>query len=312
MTSINKILVVIDPTTTSQPALERIARLPRPLTAQLMLLICDYDAAIGSGHALPVEFVAAARTATLERHRRRLEALAAPLRAQGLDVRFDAGWDYPLHEAIIRKAVDWGADLVVKDTHHHSVLRRSIFSNTDWNLIRHCPMRLLLVKPRSLGEIPCVLAAVDPLHRRDENASLDDRIVASANEFAQLCQGETHLLHAFDVAPIIMASADGLAIPISLPIAEIAADIEKKYTAAVQGLGKKHGVPRERVHVLQGHTRNLLVSSADELRADVVVMGALSRSALERLLIGSTAEAVLDRIHCDVLIVKPTVHAASA
>jgi universal stress protein E len=41
------------------------------------------------------------------------------------------------------------------------------------------------------------------------------------------------------------------------------------------------------------------------LRADVVVMGAISRSALERLFVGSTAEAVLDKLHCDVLIVKP-------
>ena len=112
---------------------------------------------------------------------KRLEALAAPLLAQGLDVRTDARWDYPLHEAIIRKAVEWGADLVVKDTHHHSVLRRSIFSNTDWNLIRQCPMQLLLVKPRAIGHVPCIVAAVDPLHPRDKAASLDDRILTSAN-----------------------------------------------------------------------------------------------------------------------------------
>jgi universal stress protein E len=220
-------------------------------------------------------------------------------------VHYDATWDYPLHEAIIRKAVDWGADVVVKDTHHHSVLRRSIFSNTDWNLIRHCPMRLLLVKPRSIGHIPCVVAAVDPLHPRDRAAMLDDRIVASANELARLFGGQTSLLHTFDVSPFMMASADGLAMPIALPMGDLAAELEKNYTEAVRALAKKHGVPRERVHVLQGRTRELLVSSADDLRADVVVMGAISRSALERLFVGSTAEAVLDKLHCDVLIVKP-------
>src|SRR5688572_26637474 len=41
MTAVHKILVVIDPTAETQPALERIAHLPRPLTAQIMLLICD-------------------------------------------------------------------------------------------------------------------------------------------------------------------------------------------------------------------------------------------------------------------------------
>lgn len=305
MTTINKILVVIDPTATSQPALERIARLPRPLRAQVLLLVCDFEPTIGSGYAIPASVIEATRAAALDRHRKRLEALAAPLRAQDLDVRVDTSWDYPLHEAIIRKAVEWGADLVVKDTHHHSVLRRSLFSNTDWNLIRKCPMRLLLVKPRQLGHIPCVVAAVDPLHPRDTKSSLDDRILASANELAHLFGGQTVVLHTFDVGPLIMPSADGLSIPIALPATEIAAEIEKNCTAAVGALAKKHGVPRERVHVLQGRTRELLVSSADDLRADVVVMGAISRSALERVFVGSTAEAVLDKLPCDVLIVKP-------
>jgi universal stress protein E len=305
MTSINKILVVIDPTTDSQPALERIARLPRPVNAQLTLLICDCEPNLGVGYALTPESVAATRASLLARHRKRLEALAAPLIAQGLDVRTDARWDYPLHEAIIRKAVDWGADLVVKDTHHHSVLQRSLFSNTDWNLIRQCPMQLLLVKPRAIGHVPCVVAAVDPLHPRDKNSSLDDRILISAKELAHMVAGQTHVLHVFDVSPVILSSADGLTMPIALPIAETAAELEKNHTEAVRALTQKHGIARDRVHVLQGNAREVLVSSTDSLRADVLVMGAISRSALERLFVGSTAEAVLDKLHCDVLIVKP-------
>jgi universal stress protein E len=305
MNSINKILVVIDPTATSQPVLDRVAHLPRPVTAQILLLICDYEATLASGYHLPAQAVAATRASALARHRRRLETLAAPLIAQGLDVHCDASWDYPLHEAIIRKAAQWGADLVVKDTHHHSSLRRSIFSNTDWSLVRHCPMRLLLVKPRTIGHIPCVVAAVDPLHPRDKEASLDDRIVTAANELAHMLGGQTFLLHTFDVSPFISTSADGLTMPVALPGAEMAAELEKNCTEAVRTLAKKHGVPRERVHVLQGHTRQLLVSSTAELHADVVVMGAISRSALERLFVGGTAEAILDKLHCDVLIVKP-------
>jgi universal stress protein E len=34
-------------------------------------------------------------------------------------------------------------------------------------------------------------------------------------------------------------------------------------------------------------------------------MGAISRSRLRELFIGSTAERILDRLHCDVLVVKP-------
>ncbi len=305
MTAIDKILVVIDPTSTTQPALERIAHLPRPLKAQLTLLICHYVPYIAIGDQLAPAAVASARTAVMLEHGKRLDQLAAPLRAQGLDVLTDVRWDYPLHEGIIRKAVEWGADLVVKDTHFHSIARRTIFSNTDWNLIRQCPAQLLLVKPRPMGHIPCVLAALDPLHPRDKTASLDDRILDSALDFAAMVGGQTRILHAFDVTPVIVGSADSMMMPIALPIAEVTAEMEKSHTEAVQAIAERHGVPRDRVQVLQGGPRRVLVEAAEQLRADVVVMGAVSRNAVERLFIGSTAESVLDKIGCDLLIVKP-------
>ena len=40
-------------------------------------------------------------------------------------------------------------------------------------------------------------------------------------------------------------------------------------------------------------------------RAGIVVTGAVSRSALKRFFIGNTAERTLDRLECDLLIVKP-------
>jgi universal stress protein E len=36
-----------------------------------------------------------------------------------------------------------------------------------------------------------------------------------------------------------------------------------------------------------------------------MVMGAISRGRLERVFVGSTAERLLDRLPCDVLVVKP-------
>ncbi|MEO0632104.1 MAG: universal stress protein, partial [Planctomycetota bacterium] len=42
-----------------------------------------------------------------------------------------------------------------------------------------------------------------------------------------------------------------------------------------------------------------------EQRIDLMVMGAVSRGFLERTFIGNTAEQVLDRMPCDLLIIKP-------
>ena len=44
---------------------------------------------------------------------------------------------------------------------------------------------------------------------------------------------------------------------------------------------------------------------ARELGSSIVIMGALSRSGLKRVVIGNTAERVLDDLPCDLLIAKP-------
>jgi universal stress protein E len=300
-----RILVVVDPTATSQPALERAAWLAKGMPSTLELFVCDYSAHLVERDGANAAALAEARKNFLAKHRHRLKDLARPLAAAGLDVGVDARWDTPLHEGIVRKAAEWRADVVVKDTHYHAALRRSIFSNTDWNLIRECPSDLLLVKPRAVGQRPCIVAAVDPLHADDKPATLDHKILNAATALRTALDGEVHAFHAFDITPILAASADALTMPIALPVQELAEIMRNEHTEAVQALAKTHGIPPERVHVHEGDTRQLLLALTEQLRADIVVMGAIARTGLRRIFIGSTAERVLDRLSCDLWIVKP-------
>jgi universal stress protein E len=301
-----RILVVIDPTATAQPALERAAWLAKRLSAGLELFICDYDPQLAEARFFDAASLAKARTSLVENHHRRLLDLARPIQEGGVDVAVDARWDYPLHEGIVRKAVESQARLVVKDTHFHSMLKRSIFSNTDWSLIRGCPMPLWLVKPRPAGAHPCFIAAVDPLHERDKPAELDHAILSTAKDYCTPLGGELHVFHSFDIAPVLAVSTDSMTMPISLPVRELTDSMRAEHSQAVYGLTDTHGIARERVHIHQGGARELLVALTEQLRADVVVMGAVSRSGLKRMFLGNTAEEVLDKLSCDLLIVKPS------
>jgi len=298
-----EVLVVVDPTASAHPAIERAAWLARHEPVHIELFISDYSPQLAQSRSRATADDAWA--ALIERHRTRLEQLAAPLRAEKLAVDVDARWDYPLHDSIVRKAADTGADLVIKDTHYHSVLKRSIFSNTDWSLIRNCGATLWLVKPRPPGQRPCFVAAVDPLHQRDKPAELDHRILTTARALGESLHGEVHAFHAFDVAAAIAVSTDAMSMPIALPLNELTDTMRAEHTDAVARLCKQHDVPPERTHVHQGGTRQLLLALTEQLRADAVVMGAVSRSGLKGLFLGNTAEDVLDRLHCDLIIVKP-------
>lgn len=303
MTQPNRALVVIDPTASFHPCLERAAWLARHAKTGLELLISTHEL----DHSGTSETGAAESPSTVvERHRAHLEQLAEPLRTEGLSVTTDVRVDHPLHDSIVRKALESGADLVVKDTHYHPVLKRSIFSNTDWSLIRNCAATLWLVKPRPPGEPPCFIAAVDPLHERDKPADLDHRIMTMARALGDALGGAVHIFHAFDVTAAIAVSTDAMSMPIALPLNDLADALRASHTEAVERLRAQHGVPAERTHVHQGATRQLLLALADQLRADAVVMGAVSRSGLKGLFLGNTAEDVLDRLHCDLVIVKPT------
>ena len=74
----------------------------------------------------------------------------------------------------------------------------------------------------------------------------------------------------------------------------------------LQGLVSEYRVEPGNVHLEVGGPAAVLPRAAAELRADIVAMGAISRSGLKRIFIGSTAEDVLERLPCDALIVKPT------
>jgi nucleotide-binding universal stress UspA family protein len=76
-------------------------------------------------------------------------------------------------------------------------------------------------------------------------------------------------------------------------------------TRVIGKLADQAGIPRARCHIRMGAVADQLSTFARRSGTAIAVMGAVSRSALARLFIGNTAERALDRVSCDVLIVKP-------
>jgi len=296
------ILVIVDPTASQQPAVEKAALLAKQWRARLELFICDYRAGLDAPDA------EGARATLLEHRRSALEALAAPLRKKGLDVSVDAAFDNPLHEGLLRKIAKSHADLVVKDTHYHNLLRRTLITNTDWHLIRGCATPLLLVKPTHWSGDLRTLAAVDPGHVADKPAALDQAICDWAVELARAMQGQAHAVHMYFPSALLISSAAATGMPMSVATGAEQEMIEAERQARlmlVQEVTTRNGIGAEHTRLILGNAVDLLSEEAERVRADIVVMGAVSRSRLQRVFIGHTAERVLDNLPCDVLVVKP-------
>jgi len=289
------ILVVVDLASGAhQPALERAAWLAKQAGARLELFACDYDPDLDSGPVIAIwKADPGPRERVLLRRRSQLEELAAPLRKQGLEVTVDVVWDHPFERAIVKQAAAHDYWLVAKDTHHHNVIQRTLLTNVDWHLVRECPSPLLLVKDRKLAAEPTVLAAVDPTNRHDKPAALDDRIFTFAAELARALRGHLHVTHSY-------STPMGAEIP-----PELRKVIADEHRAAMGIFLDTHAVLGGRSHLYQGLAHDCLQKAAVEHAADFVVMGAIARRGLKRLFIGSTAERVLDRLPCDLVIIKP-------
>jgi universal stress protein E len=81
--------------------------------------------------------------------------------------------------------------------------------------------------------------------------------------------------------------------------------IAQEHRVAMAKFLDRHAVLGGRIHLYEGLAHESLQMAAQQHAADFVVMGAVARRGLKRLFIGSTAERVLDRLPCDLVILKP-------
>ncbi len=61
---------------------------------------------------------------------------------------------------------------------------------------------------------------------------------------------------------------------------------------------------RVRRHFLVGHAKHELLKLCSDLNADLVIMGSHARSGIDRLLLGSVANAVVSHVPCSSVIVR--------
>ena len=304
---VSPVLVVMDPADGEGFALGRARRLAAAVGAPLELFACEFDQAMEGSHFRITERLEAARMARVEARRVWLESVAEPLRAEGLEVRTQAVYANPRHEAVARRALETGAAFVVMRTHFHEWLTRATLSAADWQLIRICPAPLMLVKGGTWPEAPKLLAAVDPSHRDDRHAQLDHTIMDLAEQLDTALNAKTWVAHCI----FSMASLESTAALSMMPEAlgsspeDYAGDLVQQLRAAVLRLLEGRKVPASRMRIVEGRPEKELPRLVDELEIDLLITGGISRSRIEQVFIGGTAERLLDRIRCDLLVVKP-------
>ena len=155
-------------------------------------------------------------------------------------------------------------------------------------VVRYAPCPALLVRPSPPGEVlgatdfsdpslPAVGAAVSEASRRG---------VAPC------------LIHSIDLTPIMPMEVPMWPIPPQV-LEDVRASARERLKGCLRGFGTKG-----ECLVGDGNAASAILRAAEELPAELVVVGTRGRTGLVRLALGSVAEAVLSRAPCSVLVVR--------
>jgi universal stress protein E len=303
MNRIRHILVVVDPSAGgSQTAVDKAAHLAKCLDASVELLICDIESALDDhvvtlhAHKTPPS-----NTKLLDL----LDALAAPMRALETEVTVRIIYGRSLHDSLLDYIRGSNADLVVKDTHHHSLAKRTFLRNTDWHLARACPVPLLLTKKKAWGQPPVIMAAIDPNQANERATALGRDILSGAASLAGRLSADLHVIHTF--IPVAFATVVAAGGQMMTREYSEAVEVENSFRyCQIEHLVRTLGVTQAHLHVEMGTPEDCLVDTVTKYCTDVMVMGASSHGGWHRMVVGSTAATIIESLPCDFLIVRPS------
>ncbi|MGJ8682344.1 universal stress protein UspE [Paraglaciecola sp.] len=296
-----KILAVIDPETDQQKSLSRAVEIAHINRANVTAMLTIYDLSYEMTSMLSSDERENMRQAVIED---RTDWLVNLIEDQFANVTITIDvkvvWHNRPYESIIYEVLDQGFDLIVKGTKQHDNLKSIIFTPTDWHLMRKAPIPVLLVKDHAWPRHGEIIAAVNVGVDMEEHVSLNHLITKQALHFAHLLSSNVHLVNSYPGTPANIVIEIPEFNPASYDEASKAHHLETMNEHA-----QRHNIDKNNCHVEIGLPEDVIPKYAEELDAELVVLGTIGRSGISAALIGNTAEHVIDKLNCDVLAIKP-------
>jgi len=301
MKNLKRILVIVDPTVERDFVVDRVNNILQDRTTEVRFFINSVNTLTPQSYAyegMDHAFFETQRHLFIDHYSKILDELVSEFQEKGFQVSSAFSEDPQLADSIIRQVKAFVPDLVLKSTHQHSTLGRTLITNTDWRLIRKCKKPLLLVKPREWIKEGSVVAAVDPLHVKAQQTTLDHLLVENAIEMAKQLRLTARIFHCY--FPFVSSM-----FPTISETSQQVDEIRRRHEVAMTNLLSVHSIPPEQVYITRGDLIPSLIQFLEKSGANILVIGALSRNVIERTIVGNTAEKILDDCPCDVMVIKP-------
>jgi len=220
-----------------------------------------------------------------------LGAVVESVRAESLPLRV-ATSEERADRAILREVLAEDIDLVVVGRRSRVEAHPLPVGSVSRRLVHHCPAWVWVAKaggaelPRSVM-VGCDLSA------------MSDRVLGVGVAMARSAGAALHVVHAFQL-PFAIQHQGGEAV--AHFEREAAAESHAAIEKALEQLG---GYPAAGIHVGCTSPAAALLEAERRFAVDLTVLGTVSRGGLPGLILGNTAERLIDRLAGSILAVKP-------
>lgn len=295
MRPFSRIIVDLDASAAAHPALDRAVDLARYCGAAVKLV--DVVTVPESARRyLPT----GAEQVVIGTRQARLEEVASAIGGVRASVEVLQGRPA---QALIAEVIAGGHDLVIRSHARDLAAAPRTLGSVDMQLFRHCPATVWAVGPQVLSGPRTILAAVHADRQNLAEDALNTRILETAQLMAQASGGRLIVLqawHAFaeDVLRTRYSTEDFEAY-IRAAEEAVRQDLDALLARCADT------VRDAKIELLEGRAEDIVPAYTVAHGVDLVVMGTVARSGLQGLIMGNTAERLLQRLPCSIMAVKP-------
>ncbi|WP_418641072.1 universal stress protein [Sulfurimonas sp. ST-27] len=315
MKRFKNILCIIEDTQASQSILQRAVKLATDNQAKLTVasVINNSKASFGIlKNFLDMDV----KTLLKKEKTKELEDLTQTVSNQS-DIEIKVFFGTPFYEIIYHVLLD-NYDLVIKIPENASWMHR-LFGSNDMHLLRKCPCPVWFIKKNSPESFNHIMAAVDvnidteTEEEPDTQEKLNHQILQIASSLAVSELAQLHVLHVWDAPETALMQGAFIKMPDS-EVIKYAQEMQHLHDSKLQALlrdaahtqiGDMVKFLKPNIHLLRGLPNKIIPQFAQKLQIDLIVMGTVARTGLAGVIMGNTAEDILNQIDCSVLAVKP-------
>ena len=304
MKLIKSILVVMDASSNQQAALVQAVQIAKKTSASIELFLVAYNRDILSHWGFNQTQLDALQKEYLASKFRWLETYIPEVKALNIVVDIDVVWHSDVSCAVLAKAASTGVSMVIKSTKQDSTINKIFFTPSDWKLLEHCSVPLLLTKNISEYSYQKVMAAVDPEKAHDKAEDLDTKIIQASLLMAELFDGKTHVCHCYQ--PIGVELWQGMS-SVGMDSSLVNGDfhdysdsIKDHHQELFDELLCEYEFDKKLIHLVAGSAEFELPELVKKHQVDLLVMGMGNNGKF----IGNTIEKVLDNVECDILSIR--------